>query len=201
MSQRAYPLERALLCETTRHALPSKQIKVRPRTSWTDQYLREKLGNKFEIIIPRMPLPENAKYNEWKLHFERHIPGIKSGVILIGISLGGIFLAKYLSENKFPKKITATYLIAPPFDNSDRDYDLVGGFKLGSNLDLLQKNSPNLNLMFSKDDEVVPQHHLGKYKEKLPSANFINFKSKNGHFRITRFPGIARMIKKDTQKK
>ena len=73
-----------------------------------------------------MPLQENAKYNDWKIFFERYIPFLRNNVILIGASLGGIFLAKYLSENKFPKKILSTYLICPPFDNTTLGEDLVG---------------------------------------------------------------------------
>ena len=65
-----------------------------------------------------MPLQDNAKYEEWKILFERYIPHLKDNVILMGNSLGGIFLAKYLSENKFPKKILSTYLTCPPFDNT-----------------------------------------------------------------------------------
>ena len=96
--------------------------------------------------------------------------------------MGGIFLAKYLSENKFPKKILSTYLICPPFDNSMPGEDLVGGFKLKSDLSLIEKNSKNLNLLFSKDDEVVPLSHSEKYRKKLKKANIILYESKNGHF-------------------
>ena len=111
--------------------------------------------------------------------------------------MGGIFLAKYLSENKFPKKILATYLICTPFDNTLSEEDLVGGFELKSDLSLIEKNSKNLNLLFSKDDDVVPVAHAEKYKEKLKNANFVIYESKNGHFKISEFPEIIQMIKND----
>lgn len=142
-----------------------------------------------------MPLQENAKYADWKIHFERHIPLIRSGVILVGGSLGGIFLAKYLSENKFPKKIRATYLMCTPFDDTLPLEDLVGGFTLKSDLSLFEKQSKLITLCFSKDDPVVPVAHAEKYRKKLPLAEIIIFKSKNGHFRVSRFPEIVKMIK------
>ena len=63
--------------------------------------LAEKLGRNFEVHNPAMPNKQNAKYLEWKIYFEKIIPLMKAPVILVGHSLGGIFLAKYLSEEKF----------------------------------------------------------------------------------------------------
>ena len=92
-----------------------------------------------------------------------------------------------------PKKILATYLICPPFDNTCSNKDLVGGFRLKSDLSLLDKSSKNLTLMFSKDDDVVPVSHAEKYRNKLDNAKIIIYKSKNGHFNISRFPEIIKM--------
>ena len=183
------------------HFLKTRKILIEEKIRWTDYYLKKKLDENFEIIKPRMPLQDNAKYNEWKIHFERHFPHLRNNIILIGLSLGGIFLTKYLSENKFPKKILSTYLICPPFDNTLHGEDLVGGFKLKSDLSLIKKNSKNLNLLFSKDDDVVPVSHAKKYKKKLKNANFVIYKSKNGHFKISEFPEIIKMIKDDVRRK
>jgi len=170
------------------------------KIKWSGNYLDEQLGKNFEVIKPRMPFQDNAKYRDWKICFETYIPYLRNNVILIGTSLGGIFLAKYLSENKFPKRILSTYLICPPFDNSlIAKEELVGGFKLKSNLSLLEKNSKNLYLLFSKDDEIVPPAHAEKYRDKLKNAKIIIYKSKNGHFKIAKFPEIVKMIKKDTK--
>jgi predicted alpha/beta hydrolase family esterase len=111
--------------------LRTREISLDKKVRWTNEYL-------YEIIRPRMPLQDNACYEDWKIHFERFIPYMRDGVILIGNSLGGIFLAQYLSENKISKRILSTYLICPPFDNSLTGEDLVGGFKLKSNLSLLE---------------------------------------------------------------
>jgi len=177
--------------------LKTRKISIEKKANWATDYLNKELGKKFEIIRPRMPLQDNANYDDWKIHFERHFPYLKNNIILMGNSLGGIFLAKYLSEHKFPKKILSTYLVCPPFDNTLSQEDLAGGFKLKSDLFLLEKNSKNLYLMFSRDDKVVPVSHAEKYRKKLKKAKIIIYKSKNGHFRVPTFPAIVKLIKGD----
>lgn len=180
--------------------LKNREVSIEKKMRWAEGYIEKELGKKFQIIRPRFPLSENAKYNDWKINFEKYIPLLKNNVILIGNSLGSIFLAKYLSEHKFPKKILATYLVCPPFDDTCFEEDLVGGFKLKSDLSLLEKNSKNLTLMFSKDDDSVPVSHAEKYRRKLKNAKIIIYKSKNGHFKIKKFPEIVKMIKNDISK-
>lgn len=175
--------------------LHNRTISIEPKVRWTEKYFDKKLGRDFEIIRPRMPLQENAKYADWKIHFERHFPYLRNNVILIGSSLGGIFLAKYLSENTFPKKIKATFMICPPFDNTIEGEDLVGGFVLGKDLSLIEKNSKKTYLMFSKDDEVVPVSHAEKFRNKLDKSEIVIYESKNGHFNIPEFPEIVKIIK------
>jgi len=180
--------------------LKNRKISVEERIRWDGDYLKKELGEEFEIIKPNMPLMENAKYEEWKIHFEKYIPELRDNVILVGKSLGGTFLAKYLSENEFSKKILSVYLIAPPYDNSLPDEDLVGGFELVEDLSLIEKNSKYLNLFFSRDDPSVFLVHSKKYEEKLPSSNIVVFEGKNGHFKISEFPEIVDMIKADVKR-
>ena len=89
--------------------LKTREITIEKKIKWSDKFLADSLGPAFQIIKLRMPLQDNAQYEDWKIHFERFFPHLTDNLILIGSSLGGIFLAKYLSEHKFPKKILATY--------------------------------------------------------------------------------------------
>jgi len=182
------------------HYLKTKKVQARKKISWAGDYLEKSLGKRFEIISPRMPLHEFAKYRDWKIFFERYLSLIKNKYILIGSSLGGVFLAKYLSENKLRKKALSVYLVCPPFDNTLPDEDLVGGFTLGSDLSLIEKNCKNLHLLFSKDDDVVPASHADKYKQKLKNAHIVIYKSKGGHFNIAKFPEIVKMIFADIKR-
>jgi len=177
--------------------LKKREISIERKARWGDEYLRDKLGKKLNIIQPRMPCKDNSNYEEWKIHFERYFTYLKDNIILVGSSLGGIFLAKYLSENKFPKKILAVYLVCPPFDNTLPTEDLTAGFELKADLSLLEKSSKNIYLLFSKNDDIVPISHAEKYRKKLKKAKIIIYEDKNGHFKIQKFPEIIKLINKN----
>lgn len=181
--------------------LRTRPITIEKKITWNTAYLDRALGRRVHIIRPRMPLQDNAKYPDWKICFERFFPMLKNNIILVGSSLGGMFLAKYLSENRFPRKILSAYLVCPPFDDTLRKERLAGGFRLKSDLSLLAKNAPKLTLLFSKNDDVVPYVHAAKYARKLPHAKVIAYNHIKGHFIVSKLPEIVRMIKKDIRLK
>ena len=182
------------------YILKERSVSRGDKISWSHEYLKKALGNNFEVTNPRMPLQDYAKYRHWNAYFKRYLPLLNKNFILIGNSLGAIFLAKYLSENKLKNKALSVYLVCAPFDNTLPHEDLVGGFTLKKDLSGLEKNTENLHLLFSKDDDVVPVSHAEKYRKKLPRARIVIFKSKNGHFDISKFPEIVRMVKKDVRR-
>ena len=114
--------------------------------------------------------------------------------VLIGNSLGGIFLAKYLSENRLPHKATSVILVAPPFDDSASTEELSGGFELGDDLPMIFENTETLYMLFSADDEVVPPVHAQKYHQALPAAKVVVLEGKNGHFRVPELPELLHII-------
>ncbi len=85
--------------------LKTREISIEKKIRWADQYFEKKLGNNFEVIKPRMPLADNAKYIEWKINFERYFPKLKNNLILIGASLGGIFFGQIFIREQVSKKI------------------------------------------------------------------------------------------------
>ena len=174
--------------------LKNRPVNIEKKEYWSAEYFDKKLAD-FDIIRPRMPLQDNAKYEDWRIYFERFIPELNNNVILIGSSLGGIFLAKYLSENNFPKKIKALFLVAPPYDANMSEEDLVGGFRLKSDLSLIEKNVKNIHFFFSEDDLVVTPYHAKQYAKKLKNAKITYCSNKNGHFRVSEFPEIVKEIK------
>lgn len=141
--------------------------------------LGEVLGNEYQVLNPQMPNSQNARYSEWKIWFERLIPILDDTVVFIGHSLGGIFLAKYLSENNYPKKIKAIFLIAAPFNTKD-EHPLVD-FVLLNDLSSFLKQSDNIFLYQSKDDEVVPYSNVLNYQKFIPDAKVRIFENRK-HF-------------------
>ena len=162
------------------------------RTKWSDS-LRQDLGSRFDVLLPKMPNPMNAKYDEWKTLFKKIASLLDNNVILIGHSLGAIFLVKYLSENNFPKKILATLLVSPPYDDEGMEESLAD-FILPKNLSKFNKQGSKIFIYQSKDDKVVPHSHLEKYKKALPNAIIREFK-KRGHFNQPKFPELIKDIK------
>lgn len=151
--------------------------------------LQEKLGENFQVILPEMPNPLNARYLEWKIWFDKLVPLLDPEIILVGHSLGGIFLSKYLSENNIQKKVLGTFLVAAPYDTSDADYTLAD-FILPASLEKFSSQGGKIFLYHSKDDKQVPFVDLEKYKKQLPNATARVFADR-GHFNQEDFPEIV----------
>lgn len=163
-----------------------------PRIDWKSN-LQKNLGENFQVLLPRMPNKFNCKYGEWKIWFERMIPFLEDGVILIGHSQGGLFLVKYLSENEFPEKIKALMLVAPPHSETPE----IGDFGFSKSLENVSKQCQEIHLFQSKDDPVVPYSEAERYKKDLPVLNLHSFEDR-GHFLQEEFPEIIEKIKKLT---
>lgn len=175
--------------------LENKEIDLeylRPRREWKN-WLPAGLGENFDVLYPRMPNGSNAQYDEWKIWFERLLELLDDGAIFVGHSLGGVFLAKYFSENRSAKKIKAAILIGAPYDNEGGDEKLAS-FLPGGSLEKFARQVPKICLFHSQDDPVVPFSQLRKYKKLLPNAQETVFKDK-GHFNVESFPEIVGLIK------
>ncbi len=167
--------------------------RFKPRKRWREWLINE-LGDDYECLTPDMPNKWNAQFSEWKLWFEKLLPFLHDGVILLGHSLGGVFLAKYLAENDFPKKISKLFLLAAPFDEKDADYSMTS-FALPADISRIAQQVDHIYIYHSSDDDVVPFVDQAKYKAALPSAELRTF-SDRGHFNIETFPELLEDIKK-----
>jgi uncharacterized protein len=169
---------------------------VNPSKRW-HQTLREELFDTHEVYKPSMPNKENAKYLEWKIWFERYFQFLRDGVILIGHSQGGYFLAKYLSENKMPVSVQALFLLGAPFEKREDVQGEDGGdFAFDTvNLSNLIGQVSDVHIWHSEDDFVVPYAHALLYKGALPQAALHTFTDKN-HFLIEEFPELIEEIQK-----
>lgn len=158
---------------------------------WKDR-LKDEL-KEFEVLCPRMPNSLNAKYTEWKLWFEKMFHFLPDGVVLVGYSLGGIFLAKYLAENNFPNKISQLHLVAAPYD-AEVIKDSLADFALSGTVEKVSEKVENIFLYQSKDDTSVAYEDVLKYKRDLPNAELIIFEDR-GHFNQKEFPELVERIK------
>ena len=132
--------------------------------------LGEKLGKDFDVILPVMPCKDNAKYSEWKIWFERLIPFFEKELMFIGHSLGGIFLAKWLSENRYPGMIRAVFLVAAPFRLTGESQQHTD-FALQNDLKQFEDQVKDIFIYHSQDDPIVDVSDVEKYQAVLPKAH------------------------------
>lgn len=165
-----------------------------PSKRWTHT-LREDLGSGYEVFQPAMPNKQNAKYEEWRIWFERHFEFLRDGVVLVGWSCGGYFLAKYLIENPVPFRVGHLFLIAAPFKNIPAKNGEDGGdFAFDTTrVGELTAVCDDITIMHSTDDFVVPYEHAKRYHAALPSAKLVTFHEHN-HFLIAEFPELIEQI-------
>src|SRR6266481_3424751 len=153
--------------------------RLRYQKDWKDS-LQEDLGPSFDVFQPRMPNNSNAQYVDWKKMFEKVMDKVDEGIILVGHSLGALFLSKYLSENSPSKQIKSVFLVAAPFD--DQSKESLGSFAIDvKKLESIAKKTGSIFLYFSKDDPVVAFSEADKYLKKLPQAT-LRVLDGRGHF-------------------
>jgi len=168
--------------------LRTKEItldRLRATRYWKNR-LQDTLGSEYDVLAPRMPNRTNAVYAEWELWFSRILPVLSDGVVLIGHSLGAVFLARYLSEHQSPVKIRTTMLVAAPYLDDDPEEPL-NGFVPPADLSLLDTQGGDLFLYHSTDDPVVPYAHSELYAQTLPRAT-LRTCTGMGHFNVESFP-------------
>jgi uncharacterized protein len=161
---------------------------------WTSS-LAEELGEGYEVVFPPMPNKQNAKFKEWSIWFERHFDYLRDGAILIGCSLGAMFLAKYLSDNNLPFRPKAIILMAGAYQLPDFSDVSCGDFLVEpERVKEIESKVDSVVIMHSKDDFVVPFEHGEALSKALPEAEFIAFEDKN-HFLVEELPELVARIK------
>lgn len=167
-----------------------KYIRMLYGRRWKN-WLGENLPD-YELVLPEMPNKAYAKYDEWSIFFSKVVKFLRPDTVLVGHSLGGIFLAKYLNEH--PKlHFEKIALLAAPFD--DTSTESLASFSLPSDLQVLMKAADKFGLFHSEDDKVVPFFEVMKYSSLLPSNELFLFKDR-GHFNQETFPELLEFIKK-----
>jgi len=162
--------------------------RLRPRTDWKGT-LQQALGESYDVLAPRMPNGTNAQYEEWVLWFERILPLLDDTVIFVGHSLGGIFLARYLSERVISKHIAGLFLVAAPYMDDDM-HEPLASFALTGPVTSIEEQTNNITLYYSEDDTSVPVTHGEAYKRDLPHATLRVFTNR-GHFLEDTFPELV----------
>lgn len=140
----------------------------------------------------RLSLPNSfwADYEAWKIWFEKMVPYLRDGVVLIGHSLGGSFLFRYLTENKLPVTVGQLHLVAPVILPAE---DCEGFYVNIENWTGFVSVVNAVHLWHSEDDFVVPIIHSETVVNLYPTATLHRFTDRF-HFIGDAFPEIETVI-------
>jgi hypothetical protein len=136
-----------------------------------------------------MPNWQNAKYLEWKIWFDKAVAFSGKAPVVVGHSLGGIFLIKYFSESVRPGEIKGMFLVGTPYRTSAENPDF-GGFELKRPPRRLKDLGEKIHFYHSQDDPYVAYGDVEKYRSVLPSVIVKSFRNR-GHFSQNNLPEIA----------
>ncbi|HEX2911957.1 MAG TPA: alpha/beta fold hydrolase [Chloroflexia bacterium] len=132
-------------------------------------FLQKAVGTDYDLLCPKMPDPGQPNYAAWRNEVARAIATVPEDAVLMGHSLGGSVLLKYLAEEAVDKRFAALFIVASPYWGGDSDWS-YSEFTLPE--DFAAKLPPigQIFIYHSRDDEVVPERHAALYAEKLPQA-------------------------------
>lgn len=157
--------------------------------------LQTELADYYQLCAPPMPNKYNAKYDEWKIWFERHYALLEGPVTLVGWSLGGMFLLKYFSEEKAVTMPNALHLVATPVEQVEFNGEDGGDFLFNlKDTEKWSKEVSSIHIHHSKDDFVVPFEHAEKLAAQLPQATLHTYERYN-HFLIESFPELIALLR------
>lgn len=127
-------------------------------------HLQRELGDAYDVMAPTMPQPDDPHYQPWRDQIAADLAGIEGEPILVGHSLGGSLLLKYLAEGAHQRPIRALFLVSVPYWGADfPEYALPDDFA--------ERLPPTPIVMYhSRDDPEIPFTHLRRYQEHLPAA-------------------------------
>ena len=152
----------------------------------------KKKGN--EVFVPDFPNTEFPDYDEWKEHWEElYAPTIEDSSIVIGHSLGGSFLLRWLSESN--TSVARLMLVAPAPDDCGID-EIRSFFTQSWNTEVVKQNVGKIIVLGSENDPYIP---FSKFKT-LAEALGATFKKcpGRGHLNDEKFPEILPFL---TQKR
>jgi len=163
-------------------------------------YLQDILGPVYEVYYPQMPNESDPDYEPWKEQIKKELAALEGQVILIGHSLGGSILLKYLSEEKIENPIAGIFLIATPYWGGDGwQYEGYESIALPENFASKLPSGAPIFLYHSRDDEIVPFAHLALYAEKIPQATIREIDDRGHQFKNNLYEvveDIKRYLKK-----
>jgi predicted alpha/beta hydrolase family esterase len=129
------------------------------------RFLKSHLPKTFQFLFPTIEKPRAPTYVKYRDMYKKVFAKIKQPIILVGHSLGGSTLLKYLSEEKPDISVAGLFLVSTPHWKSN-----MKEFELKDNFEASLKNINQVFLYHSKKDSEVPIDHLAFYEHAFKKA-------------------------------
>lgn len=157
----------------------------------------EELG--CNVTIPKFPTPQSQSLDAWLEILNRHKRQITEDTILVGHSLGGLFLLRVLE--RLPHPVAAAYLVAAPIGVKPILYykgdEKFSSFKF--DWEEIKKKAGHFFVYHSDNDPYVSlgngqelARHLGVNLTFIPNAGHLNAES--GYTRFDRLLADVKTI-------
>lgn len=144
-----------------------------------------------DFLAPVMPNKYWADYTAWKIWFLKIVPYLRDEVVLVGHSLGGGFLVRFLSEETLPVTVASCHLVAPVVTTLPL---AVGGFHIEPATWAGFTTVPKaLHLWHSTDDSIVPIAESETLVRLYPAAILHRFTDRF-HFIGETFPELVAVV-------
>lgn len=141
------------------------------------RYLRTKLKADYRVLFPMIEKPTAPTYSKFKALFRSAFDALEEPIVLMGHSLGGSLLLKYLSEEKPRIPVLGLFLVSTPHWKST-----MPEFQLEPHFEKALKGISKIFLYHSKNDDVVPISNLAFYEKAFPHAVVRTLKGKEHTF-------------------
>lgn len=153
-----------------------------PEENWFPWLGKELSKKSINVYIPQFPTPEDQTLDNWFRVFQDYSDYFNENSILIGHSLGTVFILNLLQKINF--KIKGAFLVAPFQDflnHKEIDPLIVTFIHKNFNWKKIKSNCEQIFLYYSDDDPYIPLEQPRTVATNLGTQNLKVF-HQAGHF-------------------
>lgn len=159
-------------------------------------YVRSLAADPEDVIYPYLSGLEQLDWGLAQGELAAALADEPDGLRIIGHSLGGAAILKYLSEGGRAPRIDALYLLAMPYTGRDGEWG-DGDFALETDFADRMPDCGRIRLYHSRDDEFIPTSSLDSYAARMPGAIPLLLDGYGHQFTSRPFTELARDLAAD----
>ena len=169
-----------------------------PNGNWFPWLKKELESQNHEVIVPKFPTPIGQNLETWLKVMEKYEDKINERTVMIGHSLGAVFIVDYLEQSK--KKIRTAFLVAGFHKNLKSPYDTMNRTFINKDFhwEKIKSSCKDIFVIASDNDEFIPIEMSRELSKNLNAH--LEIVHKGGHLNIQagyrEFPLLLEMIEK-----